>query len=876
MIKKSGVLFYSTTAEEPYWSEEGDQENDIRYEGDLDEEGPSGVGKMFYPNGDTYEGDVLGGMENGKGKYNFADGSHYVGDFVDSEFSGDGILTYPDGTIYKGEFENGEFHGFGTYTDSDGEIFEGDWIEGEFQTDETEDSSDEDKVTLIGTIEKFIYSNKEHGFMIASFLEEGTKNPITIKGNMIGIEVSQKLQISGYWEYHPEYDRQLKVSEAIPLERMTREGIISFLSSGAYQGIGNKLAEKIFDMFGDKTIEIIDEDPEQLLKVKGFGKKQLKAVQEDRDDQRGYREVMTFLGNLDLTPTFSERIYATYGLNCISMIKENPFGLKEINGIGYEMADKIATNLGFDQNSSKRAECALVYMLEQEAQNGHTCFPQKTLLEKTFEEMNKSKNGPIKKDVLENSLKTLVEEKLIKSIHDDETSDDFSDLISIPHIYYAEQRIVENLYRLIKGEPLTKFESSEEFVADHEKVMEIQLGSDQLVAIQAALENKVLVINGGPGTGKTTLVRFILGLMSRRIPSIALAAPTGRAAKRLTETTSHRASTIHRLLEADNMGFQRNSDQPLESELILIEESTMIDTLLMDALLEAIPSSSRLVIVGDVDQLPSVGPGMVLRDLIDSESVSVVRLEKIFRQSEDSLITSSAHHVRQGNLPILPKGGNSGNLQDFYFIRESDPEQIVEKVTRMVSKNIPERFGFDPFLDIQVLTPMHHGKTGTINLNRNLQNVLNENAEGFEYKEQWFKIGDKLMQQQNDYEKQVFNGDTGRIVACDPKSREVHVEFDQGIIRYTAKEIDQLALAYAISVHKSQGSEYPALILPLTTQHYMMLQRNLLYTALTRGKKLVILIGMEEAVAMAVKNEEARSRFTSLPMHFKEMRDLMS
>ena len=536
----------------------------------------------------------------------------------------------------------------------------------------------------------------------------------------------------------------------------------------------------------------------------------------------------------------------------------------------------IAKELGFDPNSPKRAACALVYMLEQEAQNGHTCFPRKTLLDKTIEVMHKSTNGPIKIQILENSLEKLIEERFIKNIINDEQSDSRSDMLAIPKFYYAEQRIVENFQRLAESEAFTKFDAERDLIVSQENRLGIKLDEVQLEAIQAALQNKVLIITGGPGTGKTTLVRFILGLMSRRIPSVSLAAPTGRAAKRLTETTAHQASTIHRLLEADNMGFQRDRDQPLESELLIIDESSMVDTLLMDALLDAIPSSARLVLVGDVDQLPSVGPGMVLRDLIDSETINVVRLERIFRQSEESLITSNAHHVRLGHLPELPKGENSGNLKDFYFIRESDPEQIVGKIIQMVSKNIPDRFGFNPFQDIQVLTPMHAGVTGTINLNRRLQSVLNPDGAGFEYREQWFKIGDKLMQQQNDYEKQVFNGDMGRIVACDPKSREVHVEFDQGTVRYSAKEIDQLALAYAISVHKSQGSEYPALILPLTTQHYMMLQRNLLYTALTRGKQLVILIGMEKAVAMAVKNEDARTRHTSLPRHFREIKQLMA
>ena len=869
-------LFLHVIDEQSSWSEEGDKAKDIMYVGEVQDGVPNGFGKLFHPEGDFYEGEFCDGVENGNGKYTFSDGTYYEGHFIDGEFSGDGVLVSTDGSNYKGEFENGEYHGFGIYTDSDGEIIEGDWIEGEFQTDETEDSSDEEKVTMIGTIEKFFFNNTEHGFMIASFLEEGTKKPITIKGYMIGIEVSQKLQINGYWDYHPDYDRQLKVSEAIPLVRMTREGIISFLSSGAYQGIGNKLAERIFDMFGDKTIEIIDEDPEQLLKVKGFGKKQLKAVQEDRDDQRGYREVMTFLGSLDLTPIFSRRIYAKYGLNCISMIKENPYGLTEINGIGYEMADKIATNFGFDQNSSKRAECSLVYMLEQEAQNGHTCFPKKDLLEKTFEEMTKSRNGPIKTEVLENSLKTLVEEKSIKSIHDDETSDDFSDLIAIPKFYYAEQRIVENLYRLIQGEPFTKFESSEEIVADVKKVIEIQLGSGQLDAMLKALQNKVLLINCGPGSDKTALLNSIIKMMRPSINSLAISAPTGRGVRRLIETTSLQVSTIHRLLEADRMGYGRNKDQPIEAELLIVDECQMLDTLLMDSLLEAIPSSTRVIMLGDSNQMSPSGPGMVFRDIIKSESVIVVDLGGEPKKSEESLIKSNAHHVRQGNLPELPKGGNSDKLNDFYFIRESDPKQIVDKVTMMVSRNIPERFGFDPFSDIQVLTPMDQGMTGTINLNRNLQNVLNETAEGFEYKEQWFKIGDKVVQQKNDYNKEVLNGDTGRIVACDPKLKEVHVEFKQGIVRYSGREMGQLALGYALTVRESQCSKYPAVIIPMTTHHYMTLRRDLLYSAINMGQHLVILIGMEKAIAMAVKNNEGHERFTGIKEHFREMKELMA
>jgi len=448
--------------------------------------------------------------------------------------------------------------------------------------------------------------------------------------------------------------------------------------------------------------------------------------------------------------------------------------------------------------------------------------------------------------------------------------------VSRPRFYYAEQRIVENLQRLLEVETFSQAAAENELVATQERRLGIHLDTVQHQAIHGALQNKVLIITGGPGTGKTTLVRFIIGVMSRTIKeAIALAAPTGRAAKRLTETTGMQASTIHRLLEADNTGFQRNRDHPLEVELLIIDETSMIDTLLMDVLLEAIPSQARLVLVGDVDQLPSVGPGTVLRDLIESQLVPVIRLEHIYRQSIDSLITDNAHKVRRGVMPELPRTAPSEKLKDFYFIRETEPEQIVEKIIAMASDRIPKRFGFDPFSEIQVLTPMHRGAPGSINLTQRLQSVLNAEGSGFLHREQWLKVWDKVMQQQNDYEKQVFNGDIGRIMACDPKTREVHVEFDQGIIRYTSKELDQLSLSYAISVHKSQGSEYPAVILPLTTHHYKMLQRNLLYTALTRGKQLVILIGTEKAVGMAVTNEEALIRHTSLPRKFRELNEVM-
>ncbi len=728
----------------------------------------------------------------------------------------------------------------------------------------------ESEITLVGTLERIVFSNPENGFLIATFRKEKSVTPITIKGTVFDVQDQQTLRLKGRWETHPQYGRQFSVSEFMTIEPTSLEGIQSYLASGVFPGIGEKTAARIVKKFGERTFTVIDETPDELLKVKRFTKKQLKGVLEVRESQREFRDVMTFLHGIGISRAFAQRVYSAYGMNAIPVIKSNPFQLTEVSGIGFLSADAVARKLGFDENSPQRAAAGVIFMLEQQALNGHTCFPHNSLREKTVEELR------IRKDVVSPTLERLREDRLITGITGSSPDGQTLEMLARPRFANAEQRIVENLHRILESEAFTSFGREDRLLAAEEKRLGIQLDSVQLDAIYASLQNKVLIITGGPGTGKTTLVRFILGVMSRRIPSLALAAPTGRAAKRLTETTGKQASTIHRLLEADNLGFQRNRDQPLEAELLIIDETSMIDTLLMDALLEAVPSPARLVLVGDVDQLPSVGAGMVLRDLIDSGMIPVVRLERIFRQAANSLITVNAHNVRQGVLPELPDSRASAELQDFYFIRETEPERIVDKVVLMANERIPARFGFDPFLEIQVLTPMHRGLTGSINLNRRLQAAMNPEGKGFELHEQHFKVGDKVMQQQNDYDKQVFNGDMGMIRACDPQSREVHVEFDQGIVRYNGKDLDQLALAYAISVHKSQGSEYAAVLLPFTTHHYVMLQRNLLYTALTRGKRLVILIGTEKAVRIAVNNAEAHTRYTALPQQFQELKKLFA
>jgi len=725
-----------------------------------------------------------------------------------------------------------------------------------------------EEVTLIGTLEKILYSNPENGFIIGTFLTENTIRPVTVKGIVYNNVVHETLNLKGNWENHKIYGRQFSFREFMPVAPTSEEGMIRYLSSEIFKGIGKKTAQRIVNKFGNDTFKIIDSSPELLSKIKGVNKKQQKSLLNSWEEQRGLRDVMTFLRGVGISHGFAQRIYAKHGMNSIPLIKANPYLLTDISGIGFLTADGIAHNLGFDKNSPHRAAAGLLYMLEQQVLNGHTCYPLPDLLEKTAPELL------IDKTILEESLNQLIEDRLIYCAEQNDENGERQKFIARMRYYRAEQRIAENIFRILKSKSYTIFESESFLIEEQERKVGLKLDEAQREAVNAVLKYKVLIVTGGPGTGKTTLVRFILGLMRPKIPSIALAAPTGRAAKRITETTGSSSSTIHRLLEATNVGFQRNRENPLDQELIIIDETSMIDTLLMDSFLEAVPSASRLIIVGDVDQLPSVGAGTVLQDFIKSGSIPVVRLNHIFRQAYGSFITVNAHKVRRGELPSVNKSSKQSDLkdqlQDYYFIEESDQEKIVEKILLLNTERIPQRFKLDPMKEIQVLTPMHRGITGASQLNRNLQEKINPDAKGIEHREQWFRVGDKIMQQQNDYEKQVFNGDLGRVVDCDQDSKELYVRFEQSHIHYKSNELDQLTLAYAITVHKSQGSEYSAVIMPITTHHYMMLQRNLLYTAITRGKQLVVLIGTSAAVRIAVQNQGTLNRYTGLLNQFSE------
>ncbi|MBF0352909.1 MAG: ATP-dependent RecD-like DNA helicase [SAR324 cluster bacterium] len=713
----------------------------------------------------------------------------------------------------------------------------------------------QEEQTLIGVLEKIIRSFPETGFMIGGFREEKTGQYLIIKGSVFNVNENDILQIKGHWEQHRIYGKQFSVSEFMPTLPQSVEGIERYLSSDMFHGIGKATAKRIVEKFGEDTFRIIDESPQELLKVERFTKKHLQAVLDVHEEQKELRELLSFLYSLGISQTYARKIYNFYGISCVPVIQSNPYTLTEIQGIGFLTADQVASRLGFGNNSPERAVAGLLYMLEQLAQSGHTCYPRELLLEKTSQDLH------IEQPVLQTAITQLLADHSLKErliIRNEQTLS----FIARPRYYYAEKRTAEALMRIFQSSSYTRFEQKETLISRQEARWGMSLDAIQREAIQAALEHKVLIITGGPGTGKTTIIRFILELIKPHIPSIALAAPTGRAAKRLTETTGMPAVTIHRMLEYGRQGFVRNRDNPLETELLIVDETSMIDCLLMDALMDALPVESRLILVGDIDQLPSVGPGTVLQDLIHSGEIPVIRLQTIFRQSNNSLITLNAHKVRKGEYPEIHEA--QGDLADFYFIRESDQDAIVAKILTMVTERIPQRFGFDAKLDIQVLSPMHRGLTGTIALNARLQAALNPSDTFLEHRDYRYSKGDKVMQQQNSYDKEVFNGDVGIVMDCNPKTKELWVQYDVGIVHYDEQELDQILLAYAISVHKSQGSEYPAVIVPVTAQHYVMLQRNLLYTAITRGKKLVILIGTPKALKLAVDNASPMTRYTAL------------
>ena len=717
--------------------------------------------------------------------------------------------------------------------------------------------------TIQGQIERITFHNEENGFSILRLKVSGYRELVTAVGNFVAPTPGQVIRATGEWRNHPHYGEQFAINHYTTLVPATVTGIEKYLGSGLIKGIGPVMAKRIVKLFGKDTLEIIEESIDRLAEVEGIGDKRVNMIRKAWADQKAIREVMVFLQGHGVSATYATKIFKHYGDNSIEVVKENPYRLAmDIFGIGFVTADRIAESLGFEKNSLVRAEAGIIYVLNEISDDGHVYFPQNELIKKSVEMLGVD-HGVIV-EALENLVATrrIVIENISDGISDENDGD--SEAVYLFRFNVSEKGVAALLKDLVATPYARRKVDSVKALKWIQEQMGLELASKQLEAVESAIDNKVMVITGGPGTGKTTIIRAILGIFQRLGIRILLAAPTGRAAKRMSEATGQEAKTIHRLLEFSPVsgGFQRNSENPLNCDLIVVDEASMIDTTLMYHLLRAIPLGATFIIVGDVNQLPSVGPGNVLKDIIDSRAIPVVMLNEIFRQARDSSIIINAHLVNSGSMPNLDRSQIGRN--DFFFIEKDEPEEALKIILELACGRIQKAFGFDPLEDVQILTPMNRGIIGTSNLNIELQKAMNPREDALIRGGRTFRVNDKVMQIRNNYEKEVFNGDIGKISRIDTENQEAIITIDGRDLTYDFSEIDEVVLAYAVSVHKSQGSEYPCVVIPIMTQHYMLLQRNLLYTAITRGKKLVVIVGSKKALAIAVKNNRTLRRYTYL------------
>jgi exodeoxyribonuclease V alpha subunit len=714
--------------------------------------------------------------------------------------------------------------------------------------------------SIQGSIERITYYNEENGFVVAKLQEKGKKELTTIVGNLAAINPGESLKLTGRWVYNKKFGEQFQVEASETTVPATVMGIRKYLGSGMIKGVGPVLADRIVDTFGLDTLGIIEKIPERLSEVEGIGRKRIEMIMKAWEEQKGIKEIMIFLQGHGVSPAYSAKIYKHYGNRSIEVVKENPYRLaRDMYGIGFITADKIAQNIGIDPNSLIRAKAGLIYVLNQLTEEGHVYYPKTDLINKAKEILK------VDQEIIASAIDDLSREKEI--VLEDVNGVGGAAVVGVylAPLVVAERGIAQGLKKLKECPSTIRPIHPEKAIEWVQQRLHIDLAQKQKEAVMMAAGSKILVITGGPGTGKTTIITAILRIFQQLKLRILLAAPTGRAAKRMSEATGWEAKTIHRLLEYSPKkgGFKKDQDHLLEADVLIIDETSMVDTLLMYHLLKAIPHQTHLILVGDVDQLPSVGPGNVLRDMIDSGAFTVVRLTEIFRQAQESMIVINAHRINEGEFPILKDGDNKDKV-DFFFIEEEDPEKILNAVISLCAERIPQRFGFHPVKEIQVMTPMHRGIVGVTNLNIEIQKKLNPDSFGITYGNRVLKLGDKVMQITNNYEKEVFNGDIGWISDVRPEDREMIIDFDGRLVNYDFSDLDEIVLAYAISVHKSQGSEYPAVIVPVTTQHYILLQRNLLYTAITRAKKLVVLIGTKKALGIAIRNNKPQMRYTHL------------
>ena len=707
---------------------------------------------------------------------------------------------------------------------------------------------------LSGLVERVTFHNPDNGFCILRVQVKGKKELFTVIGNASTIAAGEFIQAAGQWLHDRHHGLQFKAQFLTATAPTTLEGIEKYLGSGLIKGIGPVYAKKLVHAFREDVFQVIEEESQKLQQVSGIGPLRAQKIIKGWADQKVIREIMLFLHSHDISTARAVRIYKTYGPEAIQVITENPYRLaRDIRGIGFISADKIAEKLGIEKTSMIRVQAGIAYALTTAMDEGHCGLPKDQLI-------------PLCKELLEVS-EELIQQALSLELSSGEVLLEVveeRDCIFLSGLAHAEKSIADRILKLQQG--VLPWQSMNASSAIHwvEEKTNLKLSPSQKQVIEKALSSKVLIITGGPGVGKTTLVNSILKILEAKKLNIALAAPTGRAAKRLSESTGLEAKTLHRLLETNPAegGFSKNEQYPLSCDLLVVDEMSMVDVPLMHALLKAVPPKAALLLVGDIDQLPSVGPGQVLADLIVSKTLPVIRLTEVFRQAATSRIITTAHTINQGFMPDLTL---TDKESDFYFVNAEDPETTLIKILKLVKERIPQKFKYSPFSDIQVLCPMSRGIIGTRNLNIELQKALNPPTEQSIQRFGWFySVGDKVMQIENNYDKEVYNGDIGIIQRINPEESELTILFDNKEVVYEFGELDEIVLAYATTIHKSQGSEYPVVIIPLMMQHYTMLQRNLVYTAITRGKKLVILGGQKKALAIAVKQKKDQRRWSTL------------
>ena len=709
---------------------------------------------------------------------------------------------------------------------------------------------------ICGTVDTIIFASQDNRFAVLKLSPEKLSTQITVTLNGIAPLIGQLLEIEGEWVKHPKFGQQFKATTYKTVAPTEISGIEKFLASGAINGIGPAMAKKIVAEFGEKTLEIIAKSPNELLKVPGIGKKTAEKISTSYLEQSELTEIMVWLENHGISNTYAGKIFAKYGSFAIDIMEKDIYRLfQDIEGIGFLTADKLAFNLGIQRDDKRRIISGIDYALMQLCNNGHCCIPEMALVDKT------AKILQVNNQIIFTILKERIDNgSLNTEVVGGET------LIYPPYLYYAEKKVATRLLQLQQAtEPLSE-DNLSLFIKVWEKDNQIQLAQKQKEAIKACLHHGVLVLTGGPGTGKTTVIKGILSILKAQGLKIRLAAPTGRAAKRLSETTGQKALTIHRLLEANNLaqddnlqlGFSKDIDDQLDADVIILDEVSMVDIVLMHHFLNAVPDGCRIILVGDTDQLPAVGPGSVLKDIIRSQKIPAIRLDEIFRQAQTSMIIQNAHIINAGRLPDLRK-----QYSDFVFYELNDDTSITQKILDLCTKDLPHE-GFDVLKDVQVLSPMHRFLCGVENLNLMLQEQLNpkKNQDELKYSSQTFRVGDKVMHIRNNYQKNVFNGDIGFIQ--DINNEKLTVDYFDHIVTYEKNELNELTLAYASSVHKSQGSEYKVVIIPLSTSHYIMLQRNLLYTAITRAKQKVIIVGSKKALMTAIQSNRTQKRYTLL------------